>query len=291
METINGVEYAVHVRHASRVERITASLRTLALEFEGSKASIDAFAAALKPGTFYPGLGGLTNREVRQSGGDVWLCSCEYEQTVDIFGGFKGDGGSGPDTQKLIGRRLSLPLSRHPDYRCCWDHYLVAVAGRTDTVPAWWATATSPNVSLYTASSEWRNYKWIKSLAELPDPGNGAAWGVVHSGTIICRPTKPGVERYDYCYYTITESGRHRNKEAAGWAAATALNTIFPTPLLGDFGITARLGGDWKFDDVEIAQDGKVWVAQRTYTLSGDASGWDKDLYKPYDHGVKNAAG
>ena len=122
----------------------------------------------------------------------------------------------------------------------------------------------------------------IETKDTIIDPVTGKSvtglWGVCHTGDVWCVPTK-AADTYDWTVYTITETGKHSSKNQAGWVASEAINSIVTKPSLGDFGLTAKLGGNWKVDNVEVYYDGKHWVASRTYTKSGDAQGWDQELY------------
>ena len=95
-------------------------------------------------------------------------------------------------------------------------------------------------------------------------------------------PTKPGVESFDYSTYQITEYGEYPNEKQAAWITNVMLNRIRTEPLLGDFGLGEKLasGFNWKCEDASIDYNGKKWQAQMVWTLSGDANGWDSDLYE-----------
>ena len=98
-----------------------------------------------------------------------------------------------------------------------------------------------------------------------------------HRRCLVCSDEGGGYLRLDCIHDHGT--GKHSSKNQAGWVASEAINSIVTKPSLGDFGLTAKLGGNWKVDNVEVYYDGKHWVASRTYTKSGDAKGWDQELY------------
>lgn len=100
-----------------------------------------------------------------------------------------------------------------------------------------------------------------------PD-ANGKYW------RILQKPTKPGVEYYDLACFVVNISAKYNTASAAGNAVSKNINHIVtPTET---FGIT---GGNWKLDEVSISYDGKHWIANQTYTKSGDSSGWDREIY------------
>ena len=88
-------------------------------------------------------------------------------------------------------------------------------------------------------------------------------------------PKKPGRNTYDLATYSVTETAKFTSPEAAGRMVANKLNRIGKPD--EDFGIT---GGDWKCDDATVSYHDRAWFATLTWTRSGDADGWDKEIYK-----------
>ncbi len=169
----------------------------------------------------------------------------------------------GIKSASLDGGMLSLPLARHPAYRMCWDHQLIAAPG-VSAVPTWWATATTDAIA---SESDRLNYRWQK-------PGDTPIRTAVGSWRILKTPTKPGTESFDWATYAITERARFRSDRAAGRMIAGKLNQIGQP--VTTFGIT---GGSWKCGDASVGWNGRCWVATLSWTRSSEDAGWDADLY------------
>ena len=84
-------------------------------------------------------------------------------------------------------------------------------------------------------------------------------------------PVKPGVEYREVATYTVVESARFGNSNAAGKMVKNKLNTIGKPE--NDF----TLGGEWKCDDVSVQWAGEYWLATLTWTRA--IGTWDGDLY------------
>lgn len=164
---------------------------------------------------------------------------------------------------------LTMPLEHAYNYVTCWNYYLIGL-GNTLTLPTWWETSKTLN----TNDANWR---WIRTSSELPtQKENGKSW------MIYKKPKKPGVEYYQLPTYELTESAKHNNQKQAGWAITKKAGKI-AVPKNGDFGIVDTYGGNWLCEGASISYDGKFWIATCTYVWSGDAYGWDKDLYLEED--------
>lgn len=281
------------IKHATRQISKEQKQENVSLTWQGTKAEVEAYRATLILGNWYDGLGQFTSSRISQEAGPLWLLELSYVVTYDDNGSIANNEEevSGPNTQTLQAHTMSMPLETAPGYLTRWNHFLVGrywvdsqgtTHNYTNTVPAWWATATDT----YMSPADSGHYMWVKSLdsvpvAEYSESGVLVAyWGVVKDTTnnIVCNPVKPGVETYDKAFYVISEIGEHRNKTKAGWATSALINTVVQSPLLGDFGLTAT-GYNWKVDSIDVAYDGRRWKASRTYTRSGDAQGWDPQLY------------
>lgn len=206
--------------------------------------------------------GRLRSSRVYQEAPLIWCCERRYTADED------GERKEGPDTAygkksaQLNGSMLSMALENHANYRTCWNHYLAAAPGVTG-VPGWWRTATDAVLS----NADSQRYAWIKSLGEIPVDKDGR-WHCLKD------PLKPGAESYDLAVYSVTETARFRTAKAAGRMVANALNKINrPNE---NFGIR---GGDWKCDNATVFYDGEDWFATLTWTLSGNAKGWDQEFY------------
>lgn len=267
----------ISIKHGSRTKRADARREETTVVWQGTFEEIAAFDATLQIGDFAQGLGYLTNKSLSQGEGVVWALQLDY--ALGLTGGnLAAD--DGPVEQKLSVKPISVPIEAHPNYKTCWNHFLVGKCiyegtNYADTVPSWYTTATDPYLD---PQGDGQHYKWVKSLAEAPVATRTEQWSIVKSGQTVCKPIKPGTTTFDFAHYVITETGYHSTKNKAGWAANKLINTIVKSPLQGDFGLTPA-GFNWKVDDIQIEYDGEQWVAARTYTRSGDNQGWDRDLY------------
>lgn len=252
---------------------------------EGYKGTYDecrAKAATLVKGAYYLGKGTLTGWSISAADGDYAHLDVNYTKEYDESGNEVNlDTSTGPLSSRLATRVIPTPLNQLANYLTNWDHYLAGLGTWAWVLPSFWASATTTN--LYAPYNQY--YRWVKSLTQLPGPSGGQAWSVVTDGPptpgiFECVPQKEG-SVVDYIVYEITETGKHSSKNNAGWAVSQLLNTPIARPLLGDFGITDREGGDWKISDASIYHNGRFWVSTRKYEKSGDAAGWDPDRYPP----------
>ena len=228
----------------------------------GNYEEVRELADSVRPGSGVDDMGTLSSVRIYQEGPQIW--ACERTFTTDHEGNYTNKPNTvyGKKSAQLRGSMLSLPLKKHPNYRTCWDHFLVASQSTTN-LPSWWETATDTLMN----ASDSTKYAWIRQLDSLPTD-SGGRWHV------LAEPEKPGVEYYDYATYTITETAKFRSARQAGNMVANLLNHI-GTPI-ETFNIT---NGNWKCDDANIFYDGRAWFANLSWTLSGDADGWDPDIY------------
>ncbi|MPN34741.1 hypothetical protein SDC9_182235 [bioreactor metagenome] len=138
------------------------------------------------------------------------------------------------------------------------------------TTPDWYLGSKTTDIP----KDAQKNYQWIL-------PGDPIPEGFMILFDVDSR--FKGQDSFDWSMYTITETGKHSNKSKAGWISAKALNSVVASPDLGDFGLTAKLGGNWKVDDVSVYYDGRHWLADRSYTKSGDSRGWNLAVYGDED--------
>lgn len=270
---------ALSIQHGSRVKRIDSTTTETSVTWQGTYAEIKAFQDSLTIGDHYEGLGGLVKSELSQGDGVIWQLVLDYSTRLPELDIDSSD--DMPVEQELSAQLLSVPIEVHPNFLMKWSYFLIGAChfegdNYTDKVPNFWNYATDPYLDPMTKDGQ--NYRWVKQLSEAPPATKYVQWNIVKNGNTVCRPTKPGVTSYDKSFFVIKETGYHRKKSQAGWATRDMLNTIVDKPLLGDFSIT-KAGYNWKVDDIQVAFDGEKWVANRTYTMSGDSKGWDRDLY------------
>lgn len=265
---------AVRIQYQSNEETRGQDRQTTSITYYGPEQELKAFAASLKIGSTLTGISGaISSIRVAQDEGDIWICEVGAEINYDDDGNPSDPTtATGPNSQRLSGSRLGLALEDHPKYHASWNHKLIANIKTVPVpaVPRWYLNATDTTIP----DSDKEKYRWVGPKEEYPSD-----WYT------ICNidPRFKGVTGFDWSTYTITEAGKHSSKNKAGWVTAEALNSIVAEPELGDFGLTAKLGGDWKVDDIDVYYDGKYWIANRTYTMSGDANGWNKVLYGDED--------
>lgn len=235
--------------------------------FYGTEAEINTFITTLPAiGANVTGKGFFTRYSKTQGEGNIYQLETEY--TIEHDDSFANTASSvvGVKSAQMSVRNIQMPLEAHKNYRTNWNYFLIAL-GDDATLPAWWETAT--NVIIPVADR--KKYRWIQSYSELPteiDQETSLYWNV------LAMPDKPGVSNYDYQCYVVTESAKYNSPNDAGNAISKTINTI--TPPETTFNIT---GGTWKFDEASVSYDGKRWIATSIFTRSGDASGWDTDLY------------
>lgn len=230
----------------------------------GPKSEVQTYYNSLVPKTLTSGKGYLDQYTMQQEGGDLWSVTASYSYEYSESGD-QEDEGTGPQVASLSSSMLSLPLEANPNYRTKWNHYLLGKDEYAQTLPADYDDATDE-----IPISE--NYRWVKSLSEVPtEPDSeGALWG------IAAQPTKPGVEVWQKPVWQVRETSRYTSKTKAQWVTTQTVGSIVAAPLSGNFGITT---GNWLVEAGSVAFDGKKWLSDLTYTHSGDAEGWDEDLY------------
>lgn len=226
----------------------------------GTKEDIELLYNSLLPGMFTEN-GKVAAVRMFQESPQIWACEIRYGSDSEGNDNDEPNTTYGKKSASLTGSMLSLPIESHPKYRVCWNHYLVAAPGMQST-PSWWASARKSQIA------ENDRYAWVKDLASAPQDKSGAPWRSLED------PVKPGVDTFDVAVYSITETVKCRSCNAAGALVANILNKIgAPTNRMG------IIGGNWKCDNASVSWSGKAWLATLTWTRSGNAAGWDMDIY------------
>ena len=207
--------------------------------------------------------GRLKSVRIYQESPSIWCCEKRFARRENNDPADAPSEEYGKKSASLDGGMISLPLARHPSYRMCWDHQLIAAPG-VSAVPSWWANATTGAIA---SDSDSLKYRWQK-------PGDAPIRTAAGTWKILKAPTKPGTESFDWATYTITERAKLSSARAAGKMVKNKLNKIGKP--VTTFGIT---GGNWKCDHASVRWNGNCWVAQLVWTRSGDDEGWDSDLY------------
>lgn len=184
---------------------------------------------------------------------------------------------------ELTVRSMSNPIENHPNYRKKWNYnlyYLGAYPSESDYIDAW-NNATAENEMIaaggtYTGPTNFNPantyYCWGKGVADCGSAPDGYIW------VKLKNMTKPGIETYDYPVYEMTQYGKHKNKSQAGWAVSSKIGKT-AKPTKGDFGIDAKLAGNWLCEGGQVRHNGKYWVSALTYVFSGNGKNWDDDIY------------
>ena len=252
----------MNIKFSSRQIEKTSGGITTVIAWIGTFDEMTTEANKEAAGVINATYGELQSVRIFQESPKIWCCEKKY--STDTNGNSTSDKPHtvyGKKSATLKGSMLSMPIESHPKYKTCWNHFL-AVAPGASSSPSWWKSATDTLLS----SSDAQKYAWIKSPGETPVDAKGR-WSIV-------KPLKAGVETYDVAVYSVTETAKHSSSSAAGNAVAGKLNKIGSPET--SFGIS---GGNWKCDDASVFYDGKDWFSTVTWTLSGNSSGWDNDLY------------
>ena len=210
----------------------------------------------------------LTTWRKSQYAAGIWQVECEYSQIDNsITFSTLPDSEVGKKSAQLNTRNLQMPLEKLNGYLQKWNHYLIQKAAPNETLvtPQWYATAAYED---FIPIADREKYRWVTNLAEIPQQPteDGKYWQIVK------KPTKPGVQYFDYAYFEVTENMKFRSASDAGTAINKNINKIVaPT---NTFGIT---GGNWKLDSSTIHYTGSYWLASMIFTHS--PTGWSNDLY------------
>lgn len=277
---------ALVLEHCGKTINRQQKKQTIKETYVGLESQVNSKISTLTFGVYQQGSGFLESWEKEQRGGKLYAVNITYGLSYTMNGSpDTGDDLTQIERSTLDCTILSLPLEANPNYCTKWQYYLIGLGGYALVQPQWWETAKDTFINPTT--EDFQHYKWIKNLSEMPtEPSSsGQYWQVVKNVAVVdapeCKPTKMGVESWDYNTYTINEVREFGNRGAAGSAASKKLNKIVSQPDHGDFGVTPS-GCDWKVDSSTVQFDGNKWVVSTTYTMSGPG-GWDKDLYEVYE--------
>lgn len=198
---------ALVLEHCSKRTSRNRDSQSLVETYVGLESEVDAKISTLQFGQYTAGIGALESWEKEQRGGVLYAVTITYTISYDSDGNAdSGDELSEVQQSTLDCAILSLPLEANPNYRANWNYYLIGLGTYCTVLPSWWSTAK--DTFLNPAEADFKVYRWIKQLSELPtEPdANGNYWQVVKpSGGNYCKPQKMGVETWDYQTYTISE--------------------------------------------------------------------------------------
>lgn len=252
----------MNIKFSSRQMEKSSGSTTTTIAWNGTRQEMTDLLNGEAVGTLGE-YGKLRSVRMFQESANVWCCEKQY--STDSFGNVPSEKpftAYGKKSATLKGSMLSMPLESHPDYKTCWNYFLAASPDES-SVPSWWGSAKDTILS----GDDSQKYIWVKSPGEVPSDSKGR-WRIIKD------PLKPGTDNYDVAVYSVTETAKYSSSNAAGNAVAGKLNKIGSPGTR--FGIS---GGNWKCDDASVFYDGENWFATCTWTLSGNAKGWDKDLY------------
>jgi len=254
------------IMNRSKTGSHSATGGTFQISYTGTEADVYAVIGSIDYTEMDPhGIFPLVRAQPRQLDGLVFQLDLYYQGGI---GGYLGST-SGPRYHDLNCRPIQLPLETASGYLLSWDHYVFQTEDSDPGMLTWLTTAKKwsdiPSGQLPTT----RISKSIDLLNTLK-PVDGVAWAVVNE------PEKPGVRTRTAFVYEITEYNTHLKESDATWAAVHA-GEIVAEPPLGDFGIVAELGGDWRSWGGTITQkDGKIDARTQYKHMPG--TGWDADL-------------
>lgn len=250
------LQYAYQGKQISRNKNQANYKETL----YGSLTQIDTYIAGLQIGTRDATKGYLRSWTKTQKQANIWQVEVEYSISYDFDFTDEAETVTGKKSAQLSVRNIQMPLESHPNYRTIWNHYLISNNGMA---PTWVFDKTD----ILLSADEAKNYRWIKSLGELPLPDGTSdqIWQVAAD------MQKKGVEYYDMALFVVTISAKYNSASAAGNSIGKNINKI--TSPSQDFG----LGGQWKYDQASVSYDGKSWIATSVYTRAADQ--WDPQIY------------
>lgn len=264
----------LQIKHQSEGIVKTANGMGKKLTYYGTRAEVEEYISDTRVGNIdiVPGYVLETIEAKSTPGGAIWEVDLSFNQPLDAQGS-PIIPAAGPTEHMLNTRMISIPLESLTAtywtnlgyaYRTSWNYALAALG--SNTRPSWYLSATT----LVIPPADREKYAWLSNendVANMPSK-NSQYWGILEP------KTKPGVDAFYFPVYEITEIGKHKTQQDAGWVAALTAGKVF-TPRLYNFGIT---GGNWLSMGGSVQYDGKNWVATVTYQHS--PSGWDPDLYK-----------
>lgn len=251
--------------------------------YSGTKADCTTHANSAAIGSTSSAYGRLVSSTANQSEGAIWIVTDRYEN-VNGASSTEGSEVTPPDytygefSASLDCSMLSSPLEIHKnasgnfDYKCNWNHYLiakVAVGGTTPSAPAWWSTlGADPSTGEITPipTADQSTFQWSE-YQQLPQEQG-------YNFIVLKPPTMAGYQSYDRVLVTQTESARYRNRADAVAAVAKYANHT-GTPINNPG--SPFTSGNWKCDRVTVSWTGEYWLASLTWTYSPD--GWNSTLY------------
>ncbi len=261
---------AVNTKYQSVVSEKTEGGTTYKETFYGTKAEMEELRDSLEMGvsTDY---GYRRRATVTQSAGAIYECAVEYSSTANDSNVVGPSDEFDKVSCTLDTGVMSVPLETLSGYLTNWNYYLITCSTTgEDEIPDFWENAKTTIIE-----DPYKGYyKWVKNISDIPTEINaetGVPWEIVKE------PTKPGVESVDRITAVVTETCYFRTDKQAASYVGGRLNKIKTAYPADTFGITE---GNWKCDRATVNWNGKKWVATLTYTHSGDAKGWDKDLYE-----------
>lgn len=261
---------AINVKYQSTTSEKTSGGKTYRETFYGTKSEMDELLDSLEMDVLTDN-GYRRRGTVTQSAGAIYECAVEYSSTANDSNIVGPSDEFDKVTCALDTGIMSVPLETLENYLTNWNYYLITCSTTNeDEVPDFWETAKTTII----ADPYKDTYKWVKNISDIPTEINaktGVAWEIVKE------PTKPGVEAVDRITAVVTETCYFRTDKQAATFVGGRLNKIKAAYPSDTFGISE---GNWKCDRATVAWNGKKWVATLTYTHSGDAKGWDTDLYK-----------
>lgn len=253
------------VKYQSRQREKTENGIRTTMTYQGTYDDILEKQKTMLIGDVDPDYGELQKSNLHQTGPAIWNLELEYIQDslgVDVV--LRPNTRIGAKQSSCVTSTFQLALEKNTNYRTKWNYYLFAAPG-ISVIPSFWDTAR--NTIMTDENAE--KYAWGKDIGDAPRGSSGVPWKVLKE------PTKPGVTGYGYPTATVTELIRCRSPKHAESVINRKLNKIgFPENFSGVVNAV-----NWLCDSVRVSFNGTCWVAELTWTASGDADGWDRELY------------
>lgn len=251
-----------NINHRSRIKEKSKSGSRNTITYSGTREEMEQLQEMNAYGTINEEIGRVSSTRLYQAGSLFWELEvvCELQQ---------GEAATPPDTAfgkksaELHSRTMQAPLSAHPEYLACWDHYLFAAPG-IKGVPNFWDKTQFPLLE----EGDAQKYFWGRSPMDAPET-NGRRWRALKA------PVKQGVQYWDVEVYTLNIAVRFGTFREGCRFVQDVLNKVKSDPGIN----TGIKPGDWKCDAVDVAWHDEYWLGQLTWSKSGDAQGWD-DIYE-----------
>lgn len=188
------------------------------------------------------------------------LSSSEVWETIAITSSEKPISGSVQSRKNGEKRiRIQVPtvpqdIEYHPNYKVCWNHYMIAKDGDTAELPSDWETQTDKII----INSTYKDWRWLHKTEMAPEGWNAQ--------TV---PQKPKVDNYLVPSPQVIETWYYRKESNAEARLKTVGRIDTPSK-------TYSYTGEWFVIDSFVEYDGRMYYCESIYQLMFDV---DEDIY------------